>query len=252
MLEEREGLGIVERDRVEVDGDAPAGLHVLGGVAQDRQRAQPQHVELHQPHLFDDALVPADDRALVAIAHDTALRQRDAGDDHAGRVLACPAHPADELAGIAVDERILRQQRLHGIGGEDLFLRGQAVHRGGRHVGLAVIDAEDPRNVLDRALRAEQGVGGDPGDVFLAEALAHIGQHLVAALVLEVDVDVREIDAARAVEALEQQAMLERVDRGDADQVADERTARRAAAGADGDAGTLGPIHHVLEHQEVG
>ncbi len=54
-------------------------------------------------------------------------------------------------------------------------------------------------------------------------------EHLLAPLVLEVDVDVRRLLALHADEALEEQPHPHRVDRGDLQRVADRRVRRRAA-----------------------
>jgi hypothetical protein len=72
-----------------------------------------------------------------------------------------------------------------------------------------------------------------------------------AALVLEIDVDVGRLVALGADEALEQQVDLRRVDRGDAETVADRRVGRRAAALAQ-DAAAAGKAHQVLDRQEIG
>ena len=54
--------------------------------------------------------------------------------------------------------------------------------------------------------------------------------HLLAPLVLDVEIDVGRLGALARQEALEQQAHAHRIDRGDAEAVADRRVGRRAAA----------------------
>jgi hypothetical protein len=75
--------------------------------------------------------------------------------------------------------------------------------------------------------------------------------HLLAAFVLEVHVDVRRLAALAADEALEQQRGLRRVHLGDAQAVAHRRIGRRAAALAE-DALAAGEVHHVVDRQEEG
>ena len=53
--------------------------------------------------------------------------------------------------------------------------------------------------------------------------------HLLAPLVLEIDVDVGRLAALVRDEAFEQQLVLDRIDRGDAEHEADHRIGRRAA-----------------------
>ena len=87
-------------------------------------------------------------------------------------------------------------------------------------------------------------------------AVAAIGvvdplDHLLAALVLEVDVDVGRLAPLLGDEALEQQVVLGRIDRGDAEHVAHGGVRRRAAALAE-DAARLGEAHDGVHGEEVG
>ena len=70
--------------------------------------------------------------------------------------------------------------------------------------------------------------GGDAGAV-TAVAAIDILDHLLAALVLEIDVDVRRFFPLRRDEALEQEVDLGRIDIGDAEAIADGGVGRRAA-----------------------
>jgi hypothetical protein len=74
---------------------------------------------------------------------------------------------------------------------------------------------------------------------------------LLAALVLEVDVDVGRLVALGADETLEQQLVACRVDLGDAERVADRRVGGAAAPLAQ-DALRTRPLHEVGDGQEVG
>src|SRR5487761_2233895 len=75
--------------------------------------------------------------------------------------------------------------------------------------------------------------------------------HLFAALVLEVDVDVGRLGALGADEALEQQRGLLRVDLGDTQAVTHHRVGRAASALAQ-DVVVAGPAHDVGHGQKVG
>ena len=75
--------------------------------------------------------------------------------------------------------------------------------------------------------------------------------HLLAALVLEVDVDIGRFVALGADESLEQEIQPVRVDRGDVEAVADRRVGRRPAALAQ-DAAASGEADDVVDGQEIG
>src|SRR5687767_15821448 len=70
---------------------------------------------------------------------------------------------------------------------------------------------------------------GDHRRVIAPVLLVDVLHHLFTAVVLEVDVDVRRLAALRRDEALEQQAHPDRIDRGDAEAIADDRVRRGAA-----------------------
>ena len=84
-----------------------------------------------------------------------------------------------------------------------------------------------------------------------AVGLEHPLHDDLAALVLEVDVDVGRLAALLGDEALEQQVVARRIDRGDAEHVADRRVGGRAAALAE-DVLRAGEAHDRVHGQEVG
>ena len=91
---------------------------------------------------------------------------------------------------------------------------------------------DSPKHLADLADRAARAVadhgGGETGAV-AAVFLVDVLDHLLAPLVLEIDIDVGRLVARGADEALEQDVDAGRVDRGDAEAVADDRIGRRAA-----------------------
>ena len=91
------------------------------------------------------------------------------------------------------------------------------------------------RHVLDDALRLELVEGGDLPDAVLAVLLGDVGDHLVAPVHAEVDVEVGHGDALGVEEALEEQVVREGIEVGDPHRVRDERSGAGPAAGADGD-----------------
>ena len=89
------------------------------------------------------------------------------------------------------------------------------------------------QRLADVADRRARPVGDDLGrhaGPVAAVLLVDVLDHLLAALVLEIDVDVRRLVALLADEALEEHVDAVGIDGGDAEAVADGRVGRRAAA----------------------
>ena len=119
----------------------------------------------------------------------------------------------------------------------------------------AVIDvvreAEDLGRLADRRARAiGDDRGGEPG-ALAPVALVDVLDHLLAPLVLEIDVDVGRLVALGRDEALEQKIEARRIDLGDAEAEADRRIGRRAAALAE-DAARAGEAHDVVHGEKIG
>ena len=185
------------------------------------QHAERQHVDLEKAERVEVVLVPFDDGAVlhrgVHDRHD--LVEPVAGDDEAAAVLGQMARKAGELV------RHLKRQRERRIGrieagrartaispiGVGSVAPGRAVQRGDDVVG----EAEDLGRLADRRAGAigDHG-GGEPG-ALAAVALVDVLDHLLAPLVLEIDVDVGRLVALGRDEALEQQIEARRIDLGD-------------------------------------
>ena len=110
--------------------------------------------------------------------------------------------------------------------------------------------AQHPADVADRGPGEHRAERDDLGDVVLAVLAPDVRDDLVAAAVLEVDVDVRHRHAVGVEEALERELVEDRVDRGDAQRVGHDR-ARRAAAARRLDALLPGEGDEVRDDQEV-
>ena len=142
------------------------------------------------------------------------------------------------------------------VGVEDVLERDVLAHHRGRHgLGDAVAHgegvAEDAAGVLDGLLGLDGAVGDDVGDPVVAVLVGDVADDLAAPALVEVDVEVGHRDAVGVEEALEDQAVLERVEVGDPHGVGDHRARTRAAAGADADAVVLGPVDEVGDDEEV-
>ena len=128
--------------------------------------------------------------------------------------------------------------------------RAPALHLLRPGVLLAGAVAERLRHVAHRVLRPVLDDVGDLRGVAAAVLLEHPLDDLLAAVRVEVDVDVGLLVAQARQEPLERQLVEDRVDRGDAEQVADRRVGGRAAALAE-DALALREVHDVVHDQEV-
>ena len=266
------GGRIVERDRVEVEVDAPVGLDVLECVADDRQVPQPEEVHLQQADGLARRVVPAgDDRAVLR-----PLPQRDRVDerlgahDHGAGVHARVADQALQAAGRLVDGPDVRvgvdepadlggllvplvvrvgDPRQRNVLGHDRRRQRLGDPVGDRETGLSVVH---PRRILQRRFGLDGAERDDLGDPVATPLVGGVAQHLAAAAVVEVDVDIGHRHALGVEEPLEQQPVRDRVDVGDAHRVGDQRAGGRTAARADPDIDRPRIADQVGDDQEVG
>ena len=111
--------------------------------------------------------------------------------------------------------------------------------------------AQGLADVADRRAAAIGDDGGGNAGALAAIFVVDVLDHLLAPLVLEVDVDVGRLVALRGDEALEQQVSRVRIDLGDAEAVADRRIGRRAAALAE-DVLAAREADDVVDGEEIG
>ncbi len=214
-------------------------------VLQRGEHAEPEHVELHEPHVGAVVLVPLQDGPAVHPGvldrHD--LAHRPVGQDHAARVDAEVPREPEHLLG-QVDHG-LRDVVVLALGDRapplDLLRPG---------VLLPGAVAECLRHVPHGTLRP---VGDDVGDLCGVEPavlVVDVLDHLFTPVGVEVHVDVGFLVAHRRQEPFERQAVPDRVDGGDLEQEADRRVCRRPAPLAE-DPPAAGELHHVADDEEV-
>ena len=256
--EELERRRVVEGDPVEVDVDVSVGLHRVDGVLEDREVREAQEVELQEAQGLDGMhLVLGHQGVRVRrLLEGHELGQGLAADDHAGGMGGGVAGHALELPGEvddALDPRVgvvLAAQvgaDLEGLLEPDPQLVGDGL---GDPVDVAIAVAEDPADVPDGGPGEHRPEGDDLGDMVLAVLPGDVGDDLVAAVVLEVDVDVGHRHPVGVQEALEGQLVGDRVDRRDAQRVGHDR-ARSAAPAGRLDALLAGEADEVGDDQEV-
>ena len=93
--------------------------------------------------------------------------------------------------------------------------------------------------------------GGGDGGIVAAVMIENILDHLLAPLMLEIDVDIGRLAPVGRDEALEEKAGSLRGDFGDADDIADERIGRRAAPLAQ-NAARAGELDDMMDGEEIG
>ena len=86
-------------------------------------------------------------------------------------------------------------------------------------VDLPVRHLQHAADVAQHAARLQRAEGDDLRDLVAAVALLHVADHLVAAVLAEVDVEVRHRHALGIEKALEQQAEPDRIEIGDGQRV---------------------------------
>ena len=107
------------------------------------------------------------------------------------------------------------------------------IQRGRNHlrelVHFAIRHIQRAAHIFQRGLRGHRAERDDLRDALLAVFLADVFDHFAAPAHAEVDVDIGHRDALGVQEALEEQIVLQRIDVGDVQRIADQ-AARRGAA----------------------
>ncbi len=130
--------------------------------------------------------------------------------------------------------------------------RGRVLrHHLGQLVDLAERHFQDPAHIAQHAARQKRAESDDLRHLVGAIAAADIGDHLVAAGLAEIDVEIRHRHAFGIEKALEQQGKADRIEVGDGQGIGDERARARTAPRPDGNPFRLGPFDEVRDDQEI-
>ena len=189
---------------------------------------RPSTSTLRMPRVIEIVLVPFDDRALV---HRRVLDRH-----YFIEPRARDGEAADMLGEMARKSHQLLRQR-HDLpepwigriepGAPRLLLRDAghrpAPQRAGERADGVVGQAEDLADLADRAAAAIADDGGGQAGALAAVSVVDVLDHLLAPLVLEVDVDVGRFAALGGDEAFEQEIDLLGIDLGDAEAITDRR-----------------------------
>ena len=224
-------------------------------LADAGEHAEAEHIDLEQPERIEIVLVPFDEGAVlhggVADGHD--LGQRPARQHEAADMLGEMAREAEQLLR---ELEAAREQRVGRIEAclADIFLRqggvAQAPDGGGERGDGVLGEAQRLADLAHRRAAAIGDHGGGDAGAVAAVAAIDILDHLLAPLMLEIDVDVGRLFPLRRDEALEQKIDLGRVDIGDGEAVADGGVRRRAAPLAE-NVEVPRVMHDVVHGEEV-
>ena len=253
-----ERLPIVQRDPVQVDLDAAVRPDQVHRLAQDRQVREAQEVELEEPQRLHPVHLALGHRGVRVgrLLERHQVGQRLAADHHPGRVRRCVPGHAFELPREVDDatDRRLRGVHLAELGAQlQRVLQADAELvrdrlRDAVHVPVPV--PQDAAHVPDGRPGEHRPERDDLGHVVGAVLLGDVVDHLLAAAVLEVHVDVRHRHAVGVEEALEREPVVDRVHGRDPQRVRDDRAGRAPPAGGL-DALLAGEPHEVGHDQEV-
>ena len=273
VLEDRERRLVVERQRLEVDARLRVEhAHVPDRPVEDRERGEAQEVELDEPDGFDVVLVELRQDRVGVRRHveRTEIGELAGRDQHAACVHAHVARQSFQLLGqlqqlphfllggfALVDER-LDFARVHHVG---FRVRGAPLQRHelarlkrnqlGDAVDERVGEVEHAPDVAHRGFRRQRAERDDLRHGVGAVLFLDVVDDAVAAVLAEVDVEIRHRHPLRIEEALEQQRVAQRVEVGDAERIRNERPCARSAAGTDGHMVAPRPIDEVGDDQEV-
>ena len=135
--------------------------------------------------------------------------------------------------------------------GERHRIGGVLRHHLAEPVDLAIRHLQHAADVAQHGARLQRPEGDDLRHLIAAVFALHVADHLVAAILAEVDVEVGHRHAVGIEEALEQQREAQRVDVGDGQRIGDQRAGARATARPDRNAMRLRPFDEVGHDQEV-
>ena len=231
--------GVVDRQRRQIDLDIALPEQLYRDV-EHGQRLQAEEVELHQPGRLDPFHVELGHRHVgfgIAVERHQ-FAQRTVADHDAGGVgRGVARQPFEALGDVegARDHRVLVAERLQlGFALDRLRQRHGCCrilrHQFGQLVDLAIGHLQHAADVAQHAARLQRSEGDDLRHLIAAVARLHVVDHLAAAVLAEVDVEVRHRDAFGIEEALEQQAETYRIEIGDGQRIGDQRTGAGAAA----------------------
>jgi len=143
-----------------------------------------------------------------------------------GQALQAPGHVVELLVlRVAVDEISEFRLLVQGLGQGHLQVVGDEL---GDAVGVFEADIKGPGHVADGALGLHGPEGHDLGHMVGPVFFGDVFDDLVAAVVAEIHVDIRQGGALHIQEALEKEGVPDRIEIGDLERVRHQRPGGRA------------------------
>ena len=226
-------------------------------VRNHRQVAQAKEIHLEQPKLLERGHWELGHHLLVVACKRHIGINRVFGDDHARRMCRCMARHALKRTRGVDQFTHLRLFVIHlfqlGIDCQCFVDRDVQLirHLLCYHVNLVIRDIERAANITDGAARGHRTKGDDLRNAVLAVLFGNILDHLGAAHITEIDVDIRHGHALRVEEPFKIERIVDWVKIGDAEAVGHNRTRRRTAPRPDRDTLPLGITDKIRYDQEV-
>ena len=118
-------------------------------------------------------------------------------------------------------------------------------------VDLPVRHLQYAADVAQDAARLQRAEGDDLSDLSAAVFLLDVVNDFVAALLAEIDIEVRHRDALGIEKSLEQKPEPDRIEIGDGQRIGDERARARAAARSDWNALPFRPLDEIGNDEKV-
>src|SRR5580704_6501870 len=224
-------------------------------LADAGEHAEAEHVYLEDAERIEIVLVPFDIGALVhRRVHDRHhLVEPAAGDDEAADMLRQVAWKrldlADQRANLAYARAVRAKPDARQIVRRDLA-SAAAPDRGGKRADRILRQAEDLADLADRRAAAITDDRARNAGALAAVAIVDVLDHLLASLVLEVDIDVGRLVARAGNEALEQEVVDGGIDLGDPQAEAHRGIRRRTAALAENFL-AAGEADDVVDGEEI-
>ncbi len=124
-------------------------------------------------------------------------------------------------------------------------------HQLGQLVDLAERQFEDAAGIAHDAARQKRSESDDLRDFIVAVASPDIGNHFVAPLLTEIDIEIRHRNAFRIEEALEQETEADRIEIGNRKRIGNQGPGPRPASRPDRNIPRFGVFDEIRDDQKI-
>ena len=132
------------------------------------------------------------------------------------------------------------------------FDPGLGLNHLGKHIGITIADTHHPRYIPNHTFSAQSTIGDNMRNGALSVFLSNIIDHLRAATLTKVNINIRRTDPLWVEESLEEQPKSHRANIGDSHRISDQRARRGSTPWADRNILIATPLNKVSCDQEIG